>query len=46
MRLQDYFKNSVWESFASSQGLTLDTTTQIIVSMLVALIMGQFIYKI
>ena len=40
MNLQDYFKNSVWESFTSSQGLTLDTTTQIIVSMVVALIMG------
>ena len=46
MRLQDYFKNSVWESFASSQGLTLDTTTQIIASMAVALVMGLFIYKI
>lgn len=46
MNLQDYFKNSVWESFTSSQGLTLDTTTQIIVSMVVALIMGLFIYKI
>ena len=46
MRLQDYFKNSVWESFVSSQGLTLDMTTQIIVSMAIALIMGLFIYKI
>ncbi len=46
MRLQDYFKNSVWESFTSSQGLTMDTVTQIVVSMLIALLMGLFIYKI
>ena len=46
MRLQDYFKNSVWESFTSSQGLTMDTATQILVSMLIALLMGLFIYKI
>lgn len=46
MRLQDYFKNSVWESFTSSQGLTVDTATQIVVSMLIALLMGLFIYKI
>lgn len=46
MRLQDYFKNSVWESFTSSQGLTMDTATQIVVSMLIALLMGLFIYKI
>ena len=46
MRLQDYFKNSVWESFTSSQGLTMDTATQILVSMLIALLMGLIIYKI
>ena len=46
MRLQEYFKNSVWESFTSSQGLTMDTATQILVSMLIALLMGLFIYKI
>ena len=46
MRLRDYFKNSVWESFTSSQGLTVDTATQIVVSMLIALLMGLFIYKI
>ena len=46
MRLQDYFKNSVWESFVNSEGMTMDTTTQIILSMALALVMGLFIYKI
>ncbi len=46
MNLQDYFKKSVWESFVGSQALTEDVVLQIIVSMIAALVLGLFIYKI
>lgn len=46
MGLQDYFKKSVWESFMSGQTLTEDVVLKIVVSMIVALIMGLIIYKI
>lgn len=46
MNLQDYFKKSVWESFVSSQTLTGDVAFQIVTSMVAALLLGLFIYKI
>ena len=46
MNLQDYFKNSVWESFTSSQGLTGDFLVTAGIAMALAVILGIFIYKI
>ena len=46
MNLQDYFKNSVWESFISSQGLTGDFLVTAGIAMALAVILGIFIYKI
>ncbi len=46
MNLQDYFKNSVWESFASGQGLTLDFVVTSAVALILAVILGVLIYKV
>lgn len=46
MNLQDYFKNSVWESFASSQGLTTDFFVTAAIAMVLAVVLGIFIYVI
>lgn len=46
MNLQDYFKNSVWESFASSQGLTGEFMVTAAVAMVFAVLLGIMIYKI
>lgn len=46
MNLQDYFKNSVWESFTSSQGLTTDFIATAAIAMVMAVVLGIFIYVI
>lgn len=46
MNIRDYFKNSVWESFMSSQGLTLNFVTTAVIAMLLAVVLGIVIYKI
>lgn len=46
MNLQDYFKNSVWESFTTSQGLTADFITTAVIAMVLAVILGIFINRI
>lgn len=46
MNLQDYFKNSVWESFTSSQGLTTDFFVTAAIAMVLAVVLGIFIYVI
>ena len=46
MNLRDYFKNSVWESFAGSQGLTADFLVTAAIAMVLAVLLGIFIYKI
>ena len=46
MSFQDFFKNSVWEDFLSRQAVTSSTLTSMIVSLLVALALGLFIYLI
>lgn len=46
MNLRDYFKNSVWESFAGSQGLTADFLVTAGIAMILAVLLGIFIYKI
>ena len=45
MNIRDYFKNSVWESFMYGQGLTADFMTKAVIAMLLAVILGIFIYK-
>lgn len=46
MNLQDYFKNSVWESFISGQGLTQDFLVTAAIAMILSVILGILIYKI
>lgn len=46
MSLKDYFKKSVWESFAGNQGLTADFVTTIIISMMLSVVLGILIYKV
>lgn len=46
MSIKDYFKKSVWESFASTSGLTLDFAVSAVIAILVALLLGIIIYKI
>ncbi len=46
MNLQDYFKNSVWESFTASQGLTTDFVVTAAVAMVLAVLLGIYINKI
>lgn len=46
MNLQDYFKKSVWESFAAGQGLTGDFVLTAVIAMTLAVVLGILIYKI
>ncbi len=46
MNLQDYFKNSVWESFINGQGLTQDFLVTAAIAMILSVILGILIYKI
>lgn len=46
MNIRDYFKNSVWESFVSGQGITADFVTTAVIAMVMAVILGILIYKI
>ena len=46
MNIRDYFKNSVWESFMSGQGLTADFVTTAVIAMVLAVALGVCIYFI
>ena len=46
MNAKDYIKNSVWESFASSSGITIDFVIRSCVAMILAIILGVIIYQI
>ena len=46
MNIRDYFKNSVWESFMSGQGLTADFVMTAGIAMVLAVILGVCIYMI
>ncbi len=46
MNLQDYFKKSVWESFMGNQGLTDDFVRTLIISMVLAVVLGIVINRI
>lgn len=46
MSIRDYFKNSVWESFMSGQGLTADFVLTAGIAMVLAVVLGVCIYLI
>jgi len=46
MTFQDYFKKSVWESFAGSSGITMDFAVSAAISMALAVVLGVIIYKV
>ena len=46
MNLKDYFKKSVWESFAANQGMTADFVVRVAIAMALAVALGILIYKI
>lgn len=46
MNIRDYFKNSVWESFMGSQGITSDFAVTAVTAMVLAVLLGILIYKI
>ncbi len=46
MSFQDFFKNSVWEDFLSRSAVTADTVVSMVGALLVALVLGLFIYAV
>lgn len=46
MTIRDYFKNNVWESFASSGGITMDFVLSALTAMAAAVVLGYVIYKV
>ena len=46
MSIRDYFKKTVWDSFAASGGITLDFVITAIVAMTAAVLLGIVIYKV
>ncbi|MCI5995715.1 MAG: DUF4956 domain-containing protein [Blautia sp.] len=46
MSIKDYFKKSVWESFAGNQGLTGDFLLKVAAAMALAVVLGIIIYKV
>ena len=46
MSIRDYFKKTVWDSFAASGGITMDFVITAIVAMTAAVLLGIVIYKV
>lgn len=46
MSFQDFFKNSVWEDFFSRSAITASTVSSMVLALLVALLLGLFIYAV
>ena len=46
MSIQDYFKKTVWDSFSTSGGITMDFVIKAVIAMAAALLLGYIIYKI
>ncbi len=46
MSIRDYFKNSVWESFASSSGFTKEFAINAVIAISASLLLGMIIAKI
>ena len=46
MSIRDYFKKTVWESFAASGGITMDFVMKAVIAMTAAVLLGFVIYKV
>ena len=46
MSIRDYFKKTVWESFAASGGITTDFIVKAVIAMTAAVLLGFVIYKV
>ena len=46
MSFQDFFKNSVWEDFLSRSAVTSSTVVTMVTALIVALLLGLFIYAV
>lgn len=46
MSIRDYFKKTVWESFAASGGITTDFIMKAVIAMAAAVLLGFVIYKV
>ena len=46
LSIKDFFKNSVWESFSANNGITVDFIIQALLAMVIAILLGVFIYMV
>lgn len=46
MKIKDYFKKSVWETFTGGQTMSAQLTLQIVTALAMSVVMGLLIYKI
>ena len=46
MSIKDYFKKTVWESFAAGGGITVDFVITAVIAMAAAVLLGIVIYKV
>ena len=46
MSIRDYFKKTVWESFAANGGITTDFVINAVIAMTAAVLLGFVIYKV
>lgn len=46
MSIRDYFKKTVWDSFAASGGITIDFVISALIAMTAAVLLGFVIYKV
>lgn len=46
MSIRDYFKKSVWDSFISSSGISMDFIISAVIAMTAAVVLGIVIYKV
>ena len=46
MSIRDYFKKTVWESFAANGGITMDFVINAVIAMAAAVLLGFVIYKV
>ena len=46
MSIRDYFKKTVWDSFAAGGGITLDFVITAVIAMAAAVLLGIVIYKV
>ena len=46
MSIRDYFKKTVWESFAANGGISMDFVINAVIAMTAAVLLGFVIYKV